>query len=189
MTCLFSFTGSYLSSIYIYSRTFSIRERYIVPVSSNFPVPVGHNANFAWNQDEVPQNSRYAERFFYSSLLSAQTVATLSGSCQTNQLRSSSLPLGTLSHGAHEPISIVLWTRFLDAPAYGTRCSFAKIAIPYTIYPSLNLLEFYVCINYATTRKNIAFPFISIKTQKSSYNRQIFAQIKRQKNIDSFKKK
>ena len=35
------------------------------------------NANFAWNQDEVPQNSRYAERFFYSSLLSAQTVATL----------------------------------------------------------------------------------------------------------------
>ena len=35
------------------------------------------NANFAWNQDEVPQNSRYAEIFFYSSLLSAQTVATL----------------------------------------------------------------------------------------------------------------
>ena len=72
---------------------------------------------------------------------------------------------------------------------YGTRCSFAKIAIPYTIYPSLNLLEFYVCINYAMTRKNIAFSFISIKTQKSSYNRQIFAQIKLQKNIDSFKKK
>ena len=36
--------------------TFSVRERYIVPVSSNFPVPIGHNANFAWNQDEVPQN-------------------------------------------------------------------------------------------------------------------------------------
>ena len=59
------------------SHTFSVRERYIVPVSSNFPVPIGHNANFAWNQDEVPQNSRDAERFFYSSLLSAQTVATL----------------------------------------------------------------------------------------------------------------
>ena len=57
--------------------TFSIRERYIVPVRSNFPVPKGHNANFAWNQDEVPQNSRYAEIFFCSSLLSAQTVATL----------------------------------------------------------------------------------------------------------------
>mgnify|MGYP000257836161 CR=1 FL=1 len=122
--------------------TFHLCESYIVPVSSNFPVPIGHNANFAWNQDEVPQNSRYAERFFYSSLLSAQTVATLSGSCQTNQLRSSSLLLGTLSHGAHEPISFVLWTRFLDAPAYGTRCSFAKIAIPYTIYPSLSLFEF-----------------------------------------------
>ena len=60
-----------------YYCTFHLRERYIVSVSSNFPVPIGHNANFAWNQDEVPQNSRYAERFFYSSLLSAQTVATL----------------------------------------------------------------------------------------------------------------
>ena len=34
-------------------RTFSVRERYIVPVSSNFPVPKGHNANFAWKQDET----------------------------------------------------------------------------------------------------------------------------------------
>ena len=32
---------------------FSIRERYIVPVSSNFPVPKGHDANFAWNQYET----------------------------------------------------------------------------------------------------------------------------------------
>ena len=45
-------------------RTFSIRERYIVSVSSNFPVPKGHDANFAWNQDEVPQNSREAKKFF-----------------------------------------------------------------------------------------------------------------------------
>ena len=49
----------------------------IVPVSSNFPVPKGHNANFVWNQDEVPQNSLYAKRFCYSSRLIAQTVATL----------------------------------------------------------------------------------------------------------------
>ena len=60
-----------------FHHTFSIRESYIVPVSSNFLVPVGHNANFAWNQDEVPQNSCYAERVFYSSLRSAQTFATL----------------------------------------------------------------------------------------------------------------
>ena len=33
--------------------TFSVRERYIVSVSSNFPVPKGHNANFAWKQDET----------------------------------------------------------------------------------------------------------------------------------------
>ena len=44
--------------------TFSIREEHIVSVSSNFPVPKGHNANFAWNQDEVPQNSREAKKFF-----------------------------------------------------------------------------------------------------------------------------
>ena len=69
-------------------------------------------------------------------------VPSLSGSCQTNQLRSLSLLLGTLSHGAHEPISIVLWTRFLDAHAYGSGHLFAKIAIPCTIYPSLNLLAF-----------------------------------------------
>ncbi len=28
---------------------------------------VGHNANFVWNQDEVPQNSHYAKKFFYIS--------------------------------------------------------------------------------------------------------------------------
>ena len=32
---------------------FSIREIYIVSVSSNFPVPKGHDANFAWNQYET----------------------------------------------------------------------------------------------------------------------------------------
>ena len=30
-----------------------IREEYIVSVRSNFPVPKGHNANFAWKQDET----------------------------------------------------------------------------------------------------------------------------------------
>ena len=33
--------------------TFAIREEHIVSVSSNFPVPKGHNANFAWKQDET----------------------------------------------------------------------------------------------------------------------------------------
>ena len=47
-----------------YYCTFHLRERYIVSVSSNFPVPKGHDANFAWNQDEVPQNSREAKKFF-----------------------------------------------------------------------------------------------------------------------------
>ena len=47
-----------------YYCTFHLRERYIVSVSSNFPVPIEHNANFAWNQDEVPQNSREAKKFF-----------------------------------------------------------------------------------------------------------------------------
>ena len=36
-----------------YYCTFHLRERYIVSVSSNFPVPKEHNANFAWKQDET----------------------------------------------------------------------------------------------------------------------------------------
>ena len=47
-----------------YYCTFHLRERYIVSVRSNFSVPKGHDANFAWNQDEVPQNSREAKKFF-----------------------------------------------------------------------------------------------------------------------------
>ena len=35
------------------------------------------DGNFVWNQDEVPQNSRYAKRFCGISKLIAQTVATL----------------------------------------------------------------------------------------------------------------
>ena len=42
-----------VSMFQAFYRTFSVRESYIVPVSSNFPVPVGHNANFAWNQNET----------------------------------------------------------------------------------------------------------------------------------------
>ena len=34
-------------------QTFYIRERYIVLVRSNFPVPKGHDANFAWSQYET----------------------------------------------------------------------------------------------------------------------------------------
>ena len=36
-----------------YYCNFHLRERYIVSVSSNFPVPKGHDANFAWNQYET----------------------------------------------------------------------------------------------------------------------------------------
>ena len=118
------------------------------------------NANFAWNQDEVPQNSRYAERFFYSSLLSAQ-----SGSCQTNQLRSSSLLFGTLSHGAHEPISVVLRTSFLDAPAYDFGHSFAKIDIPCTIYLSLNSYPSYI-YQHRSTDLLLGCTFLQYTTHK-----------------------
>ena len=75
---------------------FHLRERYIVSVSSNFPVPKGHDANFAWNQYETA-------------------------------------------------VKFVREYHFVTYPCfYGSKCSFAKIAIPYTIYISLNLPEFYV---------------------------------------------
>ena len=53
-----------VSMFQAFYHTFSIREEHIVSVSSNFPVPKGHDANFAWNQYEVPQNSREAKKFF-----------------------------------------------------------------------------------------------------------------------------
>ena len=40
-------------------------------------MPIGHNVNFVWNQDEVPQNSRETNKFFDMSWNSAQTVAAL----------------------------------------------------------------------------------------------------------------
>ena len=64
----------------------------------------------------------------------------------------------------HISTNIVLPTYFLDVPFY-------------------NILH----INAIFAAHLL--PFLSIKTQKSLYNRQIFAQIKRAKNIDSFEKK
>ena len=95
----------------------------------------------------------------------ARNSATLSGSCQTNQLRSSSLLFGTLSHGAHEPISIAMRTRFLDAPAYGSKCSFAKIAIPYTIYISLNSYPLYI-YQHRSTDLLLVCTFLQYATHK-----------------------
>ena len=42
-----------VSMFQAFYHTFSIREEHIVSVSSNFPVPNGHDANFAWNQYET----------------------------------------------------------------------------------------------------------------------------------------
>lgn len=42
-----------VSMFQAFYHTFSIREEHIVSVSSNFPVPKGYNANFAWKQDET----------------------------------------------------------------------------------------------------------------------------------------
>ena len=92
------------------------------------------NSNFVWNHRSVAKLALCKE-ILLQQIAQRSNNATLSGSCQTNQLRSSSLLLGTLSHGAHEPISIALRTRFLDEPADDSGHSFAKIAIPCTILP------------------------------------------------------
>ena len=42
-----------VSMFQAFYHTFSIREEHIVSVSSNFHVPKGHDANFAWNQYET----------------------------------------------------------------------------------------------------------------------------------------
>ena len=45
---------------------------------------------------------------------------------------------------------------------YGTGCSFAKIAIPYTIYPSLNLLESVVLAPHCHLFYNIPILFLGV---------------------------
>ena len=42
-----------LAAVTFKRSTSYIRKRYIVSVNSNFPVPKGHDANFAWNQYET----------------------------------------------------------------------------------------------------------------------------------------
>jgi hypothetical protein len=87
------------------------------------------------------------------------------------------LLLGTLSHGAHEPISIALRTRFLDEPADDSGHSFAKIAIPCKILPlaqftcllinqrcSADVLLGFTLLQY--TIATHLLPFLSIKNSK-----------------------
>ena len=82
-----------------YYCTFHLRERYIVPVSSNFLTQISCGIKTKCRK------TRAMQRDF--------TIVD-------------SLALRQLRH------------------FYGSKCSFAKIAIPYTIYLSLNLPEFYV---------------------------------------------
>ena len=78
-----------------YYRTFSVRERYIVSVSSNFLTQISHGTRTKCRK------TRAKLKILQYKLI---------------------LALKQLRH------------------FYGSKCSFAKIAIPYTIYLSLNLL-------------------------------------------------
>ena len=90
-----------------YSCTFSVRERYIVLVSSNFLTQISHG-------------TRTKCRKTRAMLRDFSTAACLA--------------LKQLRH------------------FYGTRCLFAKIAIPCTIYPSLSLFECYVRLRIDSCR-------------------------------------
>ena len=72
-------------------------------------------------------NLGYGKAFFCKAFLgeqkSAEFPALSAVRVKPIACAQKSLPLGTLSHGAHKPISFVLRTRFLDAPAKSANLS------------------------------------------------------------------
>ena len=116
------------------------------------------NAIFAWNQDEVPQNSREAKKILQYKL---------------------SLALKQWRHLAVrvKPISFALRACFLG---HYRMARMSQSASPCGLASSIYIAAIYYYDAF------LRFPY---KIQTSSYSGQIFAQIKRTKNIDSFEKK
>ena len=181
---------------YCYSR------EYIVSVSSNFPVPKGHDANFVWNQYEVPQNSREAKKILqYKLSLALKQLRHLAVRVKPISFALRACFLGhyrmaRMSQSA-SPCGLASWMR----PHMVPDAHLLKLLFP-TRYTSRSIYQSSMCDSQSASSCGLAssiyiaaiyyydaflrFPY---KIQTSSYSGRIFAQIKRTKNIDSFEKK
>ena len=125
---------------------FSIRERYIVSVSSNFLTQISHGTRTKCRKTRAMQR----DFTIVDSLalrvdsLALRAVRVKPISCALRACFLGHYRMTRMSQSASS-CGLASWMRPQQLRHfYGSKCSFAKIAIPCTIYPSLNLPRFYV---------------------------------------------
>ena len=123
-----------------------IRERYIVPVSSNFLKQISCGIKTKCRKTRAMQR----DFTIVDSLalrvdsLALRAVRVKPISCALRACFLGHYRMTRMSQSASS-CGLASWMRPQQLRHfYGSKCSFAKIAIPCTIYPSLNLPRFYV---------------------------------------------
>ena len=120
-------------------QTFYLRERYIVSVSSNFLTQISHGTRTKCRKTRAMQRD-----FTIVDSLALRAVRVKPISCALRACFLGHYRMTRMSQSASS-CGLASWMRPQQLRHfYGSKCSFAKIAIPCTIYPSLNLPRFYV---------------------------------------------
>ena len=118
-------------------QTFYLRERYIVSVSSNFLTQISHRTRTKCRKTRAMQRD-----FTIVDSLALRAVRVKPISCALRACFLGHYRMARMSQSASS-CGLASWMRPQQLRHfYGSKCSFAKIAIPYTIYLSLNLLVF-----------------------------------------------
>ena len=118
-------------------QTFYLRERYIVSVSSNFLTQISHGTRTKCRKTRAMQRD-----FTIVDSLALRAVRVKPISCALRACFLGHYRMARMSQSASS-CGLASWMRPQQLRHfYGSKCSFAKIAIPYTIYLSLNLLAF-----------------------------------------------
>ena len=118
-------------------QTFYLRERYIVSVSSNFLTQISCGIKTKCRKIRAMQRD-----FTIVDSLALRAVRVKPISCALRACFLGHYRMARMSQSASS-CGLASWMRPQQLRHfYGSKCSFAKIAIPYTIYLSLNLLVF-----------------------------------------------
>ena len=134
---------------------FHLRERYIVSVSSNFLTQISHGTRTKCRKTRAKQRD-----FTIVDSLALRAVRVKPISCALRACFLGHYRMARMSQSA-SPCGLASWMRPQQLRHfYGTRCSLAKIAIPYTIYPSLSLLESVVLAPHCHLFYNIPILFL-----------------------------
>ena len=116
---------------------FHLRERYIVSVSSNFLTQISHGTRTKCRKTRAKQRDFTIEDSLALRAVRVKPISCALRACFLGHYRMARMSQSASSCG------LASWMRPQQLRHfYGSKCSFAKIAIPYTIYLSLNLLVF-----------------------------------------------